>query len=206
LGARTIPIVARDGRFVSAQVIRDVVDFLGLDDDTKPQLNPTQLAQRYTLVLEKAVSLVAQMPDEHLSKELPNRPRSWLVLMHHMFQIPNAFLDMEDTGETLTYESLVAQPPEGISSSAAVAAFGANVQTRFAQWWERSAAEDFDAEVPTYFGGTTRHEMFERTVWHSTQHTRQVASLLEQVGIAPTAPLLAEDLAGLPLTPHVWDE
>ena len=50
--------------------------------------------------------------------------------------------------------------------------------------------------MPTYFGGTTRHEMLERTVWHSTQHIRQIAALLEQVGIAPDAPLTARDTDG----------
>ena len=47
---------------------------------------------------------------------------------------------------------------------------------------KRTSGEDFEGQVPTYFGGTTRHEMLERTVWHSTQHVRQVASLLEQCG------------------------
>ena len=206
MGARTIPIVARDGRFVSAQVIRDVVNFLQLDEDTSPKLSPSELAERYQTVIAKAVALCEQMPNEHLTRELPNRPRSWLVLMHHVFQIPNSYLDMEDTGEILTYEALVAPPPDGMTTSADVARFGRTVQERFGQWWERSAGQAFDSDVPTYFGGTSRHEMFERTVWHSTQHTRQVASLLEQVNVTPVTPLLAEDLADLPLTAHVWDE
>jgi hypothetical protein len=60
--------------------------------------------------------------------------------------------------------------------------------------------------VPTYFGGTTRHEMLERTVWHSAQHVRQIASLLDRAGVAPDRPLTADDIRGLPLTEMVWDE
>ena len=60
--------------------------------------------------------------------------------------------------------------------------------------------------MPTYFGGTTRHEMLERTVWHTAQHVRQVASLLERAGVAPDRPLGGEELRGLPLTDKVWDE
>ena len=71
------------------------------------------------------------MPDDKLSNQLPNRPRSWRVLMHHMFQIPVAFLNMEDTGETLTYEELVAPPPEDMVTSAAIAEFGDQVRERF---------------------------------------------------------------------------
>ncbi|MEM7408308.1 MAG: DinB family protein [Pseudomonadota bacterium] len=196
----------RDGRFVSAQVIRDVVEFLSLDEDTGPQLSPAALAARYGVIIDKAVRLVAQMPDEHLTRELPNRPRSWRVLLHHVFQIPKAYLDMEATGETLTYEGLVAPPPDELRTSADIAAFGRDVAERFDEWWQDVQAQSFDGEVPTYFGGTSRHEMLERTVWHSTQHVRQVASLLEQVGITPEAPLTKDDLAGLPLTERVWDE
>jgi len=206
MGARSVPIVSRNGQFVSAQVIRDVVDFLELNEDTAPVLTPAQLASRYQAILVKAQQLVAQMPDAALVRELPNRPRSWRVLMHHVFQIPTAFLDMQDSGKEMTYEAMVAPPPDEMVTSADIAAFGAQVATRFDSWWQASANESFTVNVPTYFGGSSRHEMLERTVWHSTQHTRQVASLLEQLGLEPVAPLTAADLADLPLTPHVWDE
>ncbi|MFP6781244.1 MAG: DinB family protein, partial [Gammaproteobacteria bacterium] len=206
IGARSIPVVSRGDEFVFAQVIADVVGFLDLEDDTAPELSPSKLAERYDGILETACRLVRAMPDEHLARELPNRPRSWRVLMHHLFQIPTAFLDLEETGESLNYESLVAAPPDDIQSSAQIADFGEAVRDRFNTWWDSAKGEDFSGQVPTYFGGTTRHEMLERTVWHSTQHTRQVASLLEQVGISPDQPLTMADIEGLPLTEVVWDE
>ena len=206
LGARTVPVVARGDQYVFAQVIKDVVDFLGLEDDTKPQLSPAALAERYSGILDTAIRLTRQMPDEHLERELPNRPRSWRVLLHHVFQIPTSFLDMEDTGETLTYENMVAPPPANLVTSADIAAFGESVLSRFNTWWLAAETLDFNQQVPTYFGGASRHEMLERTVWHSTQHIRQVASLLEQIGIAPDRPLTAQDIQGLPLTEKVWDE
>ena len=206
LGARSVPIVSQGDRFVSAQVIRDVVEFLNLNEETGPKLSPEALAARYEIILVKAINLTAQMPDEHLTRELPNRPRSWRVLMHHVFQIPTAYLDMEQSGEMMTYEQMVAAPPEHLRTSADIAEFGRQVAARFSQWWEADSNRSFTAEVPTYFGGTTRHEMLERVVWHSTQHVRQVASLLEQVGLDPVDPVLAADLADLPLTAHVWDE
>lgn len=206
LGARSLPVVSRGDEYVFAQVIGDVVDFLDLDDDPAPELSPAELAARYDHVLETATRLMRQMPDENLSRELPNRPRSWRVLMHHVFQVPVAFLDMEDTGETLTNESYLRAPPDDMLTSADIAEFGEAVHTRFNAWWAKAKDEDFSGQVPTYFGGTTRHEMLERTVWHSTQHVRQVASLLEQAGIAPDRPLTGADIAGLPLTDAVWDE
>ena len=91
-------------------------------------------------------------------------------------------------------------------TSAAIADDDAAVRGRFAAWWSRVAGEDFSGRVHTYFGGTTRHEMLERTVWHTAQHVRQVVSLLEQAGVAPDRPLATRDLRGLPLTDKVWDD
>ncbi|MEM9357796.1 MAG: DinB family protein [Pseudomonadota bacterium] len=201
-----MPIVSKGDKFVFAQVIKDVVEFLGLTDDTAPQLSPDDLKQRYKDIIAIAVDLVRQMPDDRLVNELPNRPRSWRVLLHHVFQIPTAFLDMEETGETLSYENMVAPPPEDMTTSAAIADFGDAVNERFSGWAERTSGEDFSGQVPTYFGSTTRHEMLERTVWHSTQHVRQVASLLEQSGITPAQSITPAHIAGLPLTDKVWDE
>ena len=201
-----MPVVSRGGRFVFAQVIKDVVDFLDLPDDTAPELSPEELWAKLDRILETAIRLTRQMPDEHLEDLLPNRPRSWRVLMHHIYQIPVAFLEMEELGRTLTYEALTEPPPAVMRTSAAIADHGEAVRARFNAWWSRAAGEDFSSRVPTYFGGTTRHEMLERTVWHTAQHVRQVASLLEQAGVAPDRPLAGDDLRGLPLTDKVWDE
>lgn len=206
LGAQSVPVVSRGDEFVFAQVIKDVVDFLELQDDTAPELSPEELAERYDDILETAIRLVGQMPDDRLADELPNRPRSWRVLMHHVFQIPTAFLDMEENGETLTYEDLVAPPPGNLKTGADIAEFGAAVQGRFRNWWKDAEGQDFSGEVLAYFGGTSRHEMLERTVWHTTQHVRQIASLLEQAGVTPDRPLTRNDIRGLPLTETIWDE
>lgn len=206
LGARSVPVVARDGQFVYAQVIKDVVEFLGLNEATGPVLSPLELGERADLVIGTTARLVRQMPDAALDRQLPNRPRSWRVLMHHVFQIHNAFLDMEETGSTLTYENLVAEPPDAFRTSAAIATFGDAVHARYRGWWARAQHQSFADMVPTYFGPTSRHEMLERTVWHSAQHARQVAALLEQAGVTPDRPLSAIDVRGLPLTDRIWDE
>ena len=126
--------------------------------------------------------------------------------MHHLFQIPTAFLDMEATGRTLKREHLVAPPPEAMQSSESIASFGESVRRRFGDWWSSAREGSFESHVPTYFGDTTRHEMLERTVWHTAQHTRQIASLLGQAGVEPDRPLNQADIEGLPLTERIWDD
>jgi hypothetical protein len=206
LGARTIPIVARDGKFVFAQVIKDVVEFLELNEDTGPKLSPAQLAERYDRVLTAAVATVRQMSDSALENLLPNRPRSWRVLMHHMFQIPVEFMDCLAENRVLAYEKLVEAPPENMTVTQ-IGDFGASLHQRFNSWWKSDGSKlDYSKPFEAYFGMTSMHEMFERTVWHSTQHARQVQSLLGQEGITPSDPLGLEIIEGLPLTAKVWDE
>jgi hypothetical protein len=206
LGARSVPVVARDGRFVYAQVIAEVIAFLGLGEAGGPALAPAALAARADVVLATAARLVRQLPDSALGNVLPNRPRSWRVLAHHVFQIPVAFLEMEEKGMRLEYEVMVAAPPDDMATGAAIANFGESVRERFALWWARAAGADFTQRVDTYFGGTSRHEMLERTVWHAAQHVRQLAALLESIGIAPDRPLGAAEIRDLPLTAKIWDE
>jgi hypothetical protein len=206
LGARSVPIVSRGQEYVFAQVISDVVNFLELDEETGPVLSPEALTARLSKNLLAAIRFVRQMPDTELERELPNRPRSWRVLMHHVFQIPVAFLEFEESGKVMEYQNLVAPPPEDMVTSESIAAFGETVLARFDNWSARVVGESFSHNVPTYFGETSRHELLERTVWHSTQHTRQVASLLEQAGVDADRPLGPADIEGLPLTDTIWDE
>ena len=96
LGAKSVPVVSRGEKFVFAQVIRDVVEFLELDEDSSPELNPEELAERFQGILRISVNLVGSFPNNTLTNQLPNRPRSWKVLLHHVFQIPKAFLDHKE--------------------------------------------------------------------------------------------------------------
>ena len=97
-------------------------------------------------------------------------------------------------------------PPEKIKNSSDIASFGDEICNRFILWWEQSRDSDFSKQVPTYFGMTSRHELLERTVWHSTQHIRQLQSFLEYLEIKPVVIISKEQLEGLPLTQEIWDE
>ena len=199
-------MVSKGDKFVFAQVIRDVTEFLELDDDPTPELTPEVLAERFTEILKIAVSLVQQFPDVSLDNELPNRPRSWKVLLHHVFQIPKAFLDLEEMNQKYTYEMMTKSPPEKLKNSSNIANFGEEIRNRFILWWKKSSDSDFSKQVLTYFGMTSRHELLERTGWHSTQHVRQIQSLLENLKIKPRVIISKEQLEGLPLTQEIWDE
>ncbi len=205
LGARSVPVVARGGEFVFAQSLREVETFLGLDVQTGPELPPRQLVDRLDLILTAAQRYVRQMPAAQLETNLPNRPRSYRVLMHHIFRIPDAFLEMT-RGARLTYEMLVEPPPGDMRTAEDIAAYGERVRHGVRAWWDGVEDKSGTALVPTYYGEQPLHEVLERTTWHACQHTRQLISLLEAQGIAPDRTLNEAELAGLPLPDKVWDD
>lgn len=204
LGARSIPIVSRGSEFVFAQNLKEVARFVGLDAHGGPELSPEELAQTMGRVLTAALRFVGQMPADKLQTNLPKRERSYRVLCHHVFGIPDAFLSAMG-GAKFTYEELVAEPDESMQTTDQISAYGRGVQEKFLAWWKGLDDTTCGWTVDTYYGDQSVHDLLERTVWHSTQHTLQVQALLEDMGIVPDGALDDTDVAGLPLPSHVWD-
>jgi hypothetical protein len=199
-----VPILSRGDDWVFAQNLGHVVKFLGLREKTGPELSPDQLVARIDKILSAASRLIPQMPDAHLTTEVPNRPRTYKVLAHHIFRIQEVFLDAAN-GATLTYEALGGPPSEDMRTFADIAAFGDQVRQNVLTWWAAKPDKSGKETVQTYYGPQMLHETMERATWHSGQHVRQWIMLLGMAGIEPDRPLTAEDFAGLPMPMNAWD-
>ncbi len=197
-------MLSRGDEYVFAQNIGHVVKFLRLNEATGPVLSPDQLIARLDLFLGAALRMIPQMPDAKLSTEVPNRPRSYRVLAHHIFRIPETFLEVAN-GAALTYESLTARPPEAMATTADITAYGADVRQRLAAWWAAKPDKSGRETVQTYYGQQLLHEYLERTTWHVGQHVRQWVMLLGMAGITPDHPPGEADFANLPMPSQVWD-
>ena len=204
LGARSVPVLSRGDDYVFAQNIGHVVKFLGLNEATGPVLSPDQLIARVDVFLGAATRMIPQMPDAKLTTEVPNRPRSYRVLGHHIFRIAETFLEVAH-GATLEYNSLTARPPETMHTTADIAAYGADVRQRLAAWWAAKPDKSARETVQTYYGPQLLHEYLERTTWHVGQHVRQWNMLLGMAGIEADHPPGAADFANLPMPSQVWD-
>jgi hypothetical protein len=181
-----------------------VVKFLGLKEATGPVLSPAQLMQRLDVFLSTAVRIVPQMPDHLLLTEVPNRPRSYLALGHHLFRIPEGFLEVAG-GATLSSDMLTGGPPVEMNSSAAVGAYGQQVRDALHAWWDTKSDKTGRQTVQTYYGPQLLHELMERTTWHCGQHVRQWFMLLDMAGIAPAVTLDDSAFVDLPMPSSVWD-
>ena len=206
LGARSLPVLSRGDKFVFAQNIAQVVDFLKLDEKTGPVLSPAQLVERMQRFIDAALVIIPLMPDEKLSNEVPNRPRAYRAVAHHMFRIPEAFVEV--AGGAFFSAGLPAEVarPEDIASTAALAAYGRGVREKVAEWWRQTADKSAQQIVQTYYGPQKLHDVLERATWHIAQHDRQWMMLLEMGGIAFERPLDDADFADLPMPTKVWDD
>ena len=204
LGVRSVPVLSRGDEFVFAQNLGAVVKFLGLNEATAPALSPAQLIARLDIFLAAALRLVPQMPDALLATEVPNRPRSYRVLAHHLFRVPETFLEVAG-GAALTYESLTAPPQAAMRSTADITAYGADVRRRLNAWWSAKPDKSCRELVETYYGPQVLYEYLERTTWHCGQHVRQWGMLLGMQGITPDHPPAESDFSGLPMPTSVWD-
>jgi DinB superfamily len=205
LGPKQLPVVSKNGKWVNGQSLKPVADLVGINLGEITHLPPAELARRIDLVIEGAARFFSQFPQDNLNDQLPGRPRSLAQLTWHLFNVVDAFLEHEQ-GIALvngTYNRLPAEH----ASRADILAYGADVRTRFAAWWETSLARtDWTQPANVYYGKVAVHEFLERTTWHSGQHSRQLMWALEdKYGIKPDRPLGSEMWQGLPMPEQVWD-
>jgi len=201
-----VPVVARGERFVFAQTIGDVIDFLGLKIRPQERLEPEALMAKLDLVLAAAARYVRQIPQAELDKPFRNRNRPIRALAYHVFRIVEGFLESMDDGRELTYERIMRDNTPANASAEDLARYGEDVLKRAKAWWAGHPDKTCATPMATYFGEHPVHVVLERTVWHPAQHTRQLMLVLESLGIAAERPLGAADLAGLPLPEKAWDE
>jgi hypothetical protein len=197
-------VLSRGDDWVFAQNIGHVVKFLGLNEATGPILSPSELMERLDLFIRTAIEVVPQMPDTSLSTEVPNRPRSYLALGHHLFRIPEVLPEVAD-GATLTNKMLTDGPPEDMRTGAALGIYGQRVLAALHAWWVSKQDKTAQETVQTYYGPQLLHELMERTTWHCGQHVRQWFMLLEMAGITPAVTLDDTAFGGLPMPSSVWD-
>jgi len=204
LGIRQVPVVVRGTEWVSGQVLREVARFTGVRWGHQ-MLPPEEIVARINTIADGAIRFAGQLPDGVFSETLPNRPtRTYGGLACHIFQIFDAFVD-EGEGTPLTHEAYLAPPPDGVTTSADIVAFGTRARDRFNAWWQ-AGGHDFARRADVYYGEVNLHEFLERTAWHAGQHTRQMMLLLRSLDIAPDGPLEDDAFAGLPMPDNIWDD
>ena len=205
MGVRTVPVVARGKEYVFAQELADVSQFIGRKVDFQ-RLPPEKLIEKWRAVLAAAQRHVVQLPEARLDERATEgRDRSIRELAYHIYQVPDSFLQAIEDGRQDLASIYNAPPPEQVTTTAQIAAYGKSVAQRLDRWWQRDGRHAATAKLETYYGVQPVHHVMERCTWHSAQHARQIMAVLERFGIAPNGPLTQEDYAGLPMPKGLWE-
>ena len=206
-GVRNVPVVAKGENYVFGQNLEDVAEFVGLQGTGHTPLPPEELMARWLTVLRVSQGLVRQLPDDKiLERVIPNRDRAIRLLAHHVFRIGEAFLETAIDGVDYAVQHANVPPKDGtFMTGPELAGYGEDVTRRLEQWWGGLADKSCTQTLPTYYGPQPMHALLERSTWHSAQHARQLAHVLERYGITPERPLRAEELAGLPLPERLFE-
>jgi glutaredoxin len=202
LGARSVPVVARGGKFAFAQSLETVAEFIG-HDVTIDRLPPEELFKRWIDILEMAKSLVAHVPeDKWLHK--PVSTRNMRFLSWHIFQIPESFLKCVVEGDRDWVTTSMRPVPTGVRTGADIIAYANRIQRDVEHWWETLGDKSCEWPVQTYHGELPAHHFLERQTWHSAQHTRQLGVALADLGVADAPRIPPQLFAGLPMPEAVW--
>lgn len=207
LGVRTVPVLAKGAQYIFCQNIEDVAEFVGVQGSGHAPLPPEILFAKWRVVLRAARRYILQLPDERFAERvIDNRDRSIRLMSHHIFRIAEAFLQtaIDDVEYRVNNANI---PPEAGTclTGAEIAAYGEEMIARVQAWWDRLDDKSCRQKIKTFYGTPPMHQLFERSTWHSAQHTRQLIAVLERFGIEPDERLSADDLAGLPLPEGLWE-
>lgn len=205
-GLRQVPIVTKGDRWANGQVLKDIASLVGIQGISVSVLPVDELHKRMTAILAGAERFFRQIPENALHNLLPNRPRSYTDLTYHIFNNVDAFIE-EKEGIPLTFESYNRFPSPDQNSRQDILDYATHVNQRLANWFRKiEGAYDWNSKANVYYGDQTQHQFFERTTWHSGQHTRQLMWVLEGLSITPDAPLPPSTFEGLPMPEKVWDD
>jgi hypothetical protein len=207
LGVRNVPVVAKGASFVFGQNLEDVAEFVGLQGTGHTPLLPDELMRRWINILRAAQRLIRQIPDDKMAdRVIPNRDRAIRLLAHHVFRIGEAFLETAIDNKDYAVQAANVVPADGTYTTGTdIAKYGDSVIARLEAWWAQLAEKSGTQNLPTFYGPQPLHQLLERSTWHSGQHARQLAAVLERYGIAPDRPLTPQELAGLPLPERLWE-
>lgn len=197
-----VPAAVRGGEGVPGADLVAVARLAGIDYTPPEMLAPEALRDRCLRVLDVATSLVGQLSPDQLDYQEPDRPRTLRQLALHIVMIMRGFVEIEDTN--VFRQGFEHITPELDTGATRDDVLGCADETRagLVAWWEQVGAYDtFDRVVESPGAGHwTLHEAFERAVWHTAQHVRQLHYFIgERLGLEPADALSPGDVAGLPL-------
>jgi hypothetical protein len=208
LGASAPAAVIGD-RWACGGDLRAVAELLGIDYQERAVLPVEELHHRYQTIMSTLMGLVQDTPALALELRWENWEWTLRDIAHHGGSVMRVFLIDYDHEAyhgpyyQMDYENNRA--PKGTETATDLIENAIETLKHFNRWWEADGYDDpLERVVPTYWGHQTLHAAFEREVWHTAQHTRQVETLLATADLGVTCSVSERLLEGLPMPERVF--
>lgn len=200
-------MIVHGDRYISGQNLQQVAEFVGMQGTGHQQLSPRVLVDRWLTVMRVAQRLIAQYSEEALRERvLPDRDRTLRVLTHHIFRIGELFLETAVDDVIYDVHNMeLTEKDTGFTTAAEINSYGDKVIADLEKWQAQLTDASATRQLPTSYGPQSLPDLLERSTWHSAQHVRQIAFVLERLGITPDRPLTDEDVAGLPMPERLFE-
>jgi glutaredoxin len=169
------------------------------------ELLPAQvLKDRFDLVMASAVSLIGQLEPADLDYAPPDRDRTVRALSAHIATIMQWFVKCYER-EFFENPVVTPQPLSSLGTIETLLRTAAETRQQFDRWWETVGRDDpLDRVLASKAGYKTLHELLERSVWHTAQHTRQLQYfMVGRLGRQVHDGLRPELLDGLPVPERI---
>lgn len=199
-----VPAVTVGERGVHGLDLVSIAKLIGIDYEAPATLAPSVLAARYRAIVAALGRIVGHASAGQLDIKPPDRDRTVRYLAAHAGTIMRKFVEAY---ELESFDNF-AKPPANLAEHGDVAdlvAWASGTSAMFDRWWDTSGRYDeLDRVLETTWGYRTLHEVMERAVWHTAQHTRQLEFFLSELSPTPVPDgLNPDDLRGLPLPERV---
>ena len=207
MGALALPVLARGSDHVIGLDMDQVRAFIGTQEPPPEVLPAAELVQRVERFVPAAVRFAAQLPADCHDRQIPGRDRTYLGLANHIVAHVEIFLTLAG-GAAFTLDGIDEEVLRGlerrIDPPQELRARALKATGRLRAWLSAAAPDELDRVVPTFFGDQTVHALLAGCAYSVAQHTRQLMSVLEMLGIQPAEPVGQDAYAGLPMPTGVW--
>lgn len=201
----TAPAVRVGGRAVQGLDLVGIAELIGWAEYDPPvMLTPAELDAKYRIIIDGLIRFTSQLDDTTVEYRAPENNRAIRFLIAHAGSIMRYGIEAYDL-DAFDNSGAPPRPLADEGSAAELLSLVEETKRLYTAWWDEWAFDDpFDRVLETSWGHRTFHEVFERCVWHTAQHTRQLQVWMQEgLGIAVDRPLTADDFAGLPIPDRV---
>jgi hypothetical protein len=203
LGLETLPCVVQGRRHVLILHTDQLRTFLGLKASAA-LASYQALVGAMKRILTAVEQAVRQVPSERLADPTPNRGRDLREMVFNIHERIPPMTESLDSGTYAWKHGDDFSRSRHFRTSEELGGYCAEVRTA---WFKRAAQVDDDAAyemVQTRRGPVTHLQLLESQAFHAAQHLRQIYLFMGEIGITPTRPLTAAEMAPIVLGEQVY--